>query len=413
MGNLYEAHRSQLEQFLEVGDLAILFSGKAPKSTADAHYSFLPNKNFFYFTWCTQEHFIVAMLRTEKGLESTLFIEKPDYDIEKWVGRKLTKEAATQVSGISDVQYLDGFMTWLGRTAYNGKVERLFLDLEKLNWDEGDSAAAVFAAEFSKRYPFIAVKTLHFILCELRVIKSDEEIKQVEKAIDITHKGLDGILKMLQHDVYEYQLEATFAYHIRMNGAERNSFETIAASGGDGVILHYVENSKQVKDGDLVLLDLGAQYGQYAADISRTYPVNGKFNDRQKLFYNIVLKAQQAVIDAMKPGIPYEELNKICQKTLTEELKAIGLIKEDAELSKYYYHGVSHYLGLDVHDIGSRNGLLKEGMILTVEPGLYVAEENIGIRIEDDVLITAEGNRVLSSAIPKTVEEIEALMAKK
>ena len=159
---------------------------------------------------------------------------------------------------------------------------------------------------------------------------------------------------MLKHDVYEYQLEATFAYHIRMNGAERNSFETIAASGGDAVILHYVENSKQVKDGDLVLLDLGAQYGQYAADISRTYPVNGKFNERQKLFYNIVLKAQNAVIDAMKPGIPYEDLNKICQKTLTEELKNIGLIQEDSELSKYYYHGVSHYLGLDVHDIGSR-----------------------------------------------------------
>ena len=156
----------------------------------------------------------------------------------------------------------------------------------------------------------------------------------------------------------------------RSNGAERNSFETIAASGGDAVILHYVENSKQVKDGDLVLLDLGAQYGQYAADISRTYPVNGKFNERQKLFYNIVLKAQNAVIDAMKPGIPYEDLNKICQKTLTEELKNIGLIQEDSELSKYYYHGVSHYLGLDVHDIGSRNGLLKEGMILTVEPGL-------------------------------------------
>lgn len=410
MTTIYEAHRAQLEGFLEVGDMAILFSGKAPKSTADAHYSFLPNKNFYYFTGCTQEHFIIAMVKTIKGLEATLFIEKPDYDIEKWIGRKLTKDAATNVSGIKDVQYLDGFISWVSKTVYSGNVERLFLDLEKMNWDENDSPAASFANDFAKRYPFVSIKSLHFILCELRVLKSEEEVELVKKAIDITNIGINAIMNALKPDLYEYQLEATFEYHIRMNGAERCSFETIAASGEDGVILHYVENSKKIKAGDLVLLDLGAQYQQYAADISRTLPANGKFTDRQKQIYNIVLKAQSEVIAAMKPGIPFEELNKVCQKTLTMELKKIGLIKEDSELSKYYYHGVSHYLGLDVHDIGSRNGLLKEGMILTVEPGLYIAEENIGIRIEDDVLITEKGNEVLSKQIPKTVEEIEAIM---
>jgi len=409
---LFEAHRAQLGSSLDVGDMAILFSGKAPKSTADAHYSFLPNKNFFYLTGCTQENFIVALLKTETGFETTLFIEKPDYDVEKWYGRKLTQEAATQISGIEDVQYLDAFIAWTGKTIYNGKVERLYLDLEKLSWDEMDSPAATFASDVVKRYPFVLIKSLHFMLCDLRVIKADREVELVRKAIDITHIGLNHILEMLKPEVLEYQLEATFAYQIRMNGAERCSFETIAASGGDGVILHYVENSKPVKDGDLVLLDLGAQYNQYAADITRTYPVNGVFSDRQKQIYNIVLKAQTAVIDAMQPGLPFDELNKICQKTLSEELKAIGLIKEDSELSKYYYHGVSHYLGLDVHDIGNRNTLLKPGMILTVEPGLYIAEENIGIRIEDDVLITASGHDVLSSDIPKTVDAIEALMRK-
>ncbi len=410
MQSIYEAHREHLSQFLNVGDLAVLFSGKAPKSTADAHYAFLPNKNFFYFTGCTEEHFIVTMLMTDKGLETTLFIEKPDYDVEKWVGRKLTKASAIEKSGIKDVQYLDQFISFTGRLINNGKVERVFLDLEKLSWDEMESAASTFVSEFSKRYPFITVKSLHFILCELRVIKSEEEIKQIETAIDLTNKGLDAILKILKPGVIEYQLEATFAYHIRMHGAERCSFETIAASGSDGVILHYVENKKPVQAGDLVLLDLGAQYGQYAADISRTYPVSGKFTERQAQIYNIVLKAQQDVIDAMKPGIPFEELNKVCQKSLAESLKQIGLIKEDSELTKYYYHGVSHYLGLDVHDIGSRNGLLKPGMVLTVEPGLYIAEENIGIRIEDDILITEDGNVVLSKQIPKSVADIEAMM---
>ncbi len=411
MKALYENHRQQLASFMEIGDMAILFSGKAPKSTADAHYSFLPNKNFFYFTGCTQEHFVLAMVKSEKGLESTLFIEKPDYDIEKWVGRKLTKDAAVELSGITDVQYVDGFVSWIARQVYNGKITRLYLDLEKMNWDELDSPASQFAGDFCKRYPFVNMKSLHFILCELRVLKSDEELDQIKRAIDLTKIGIEGILNTLKPNVYEYQLEATFEYHIKMNGAERCSFETIAASGEDGVILHYVENSKPLKDGDLVLLDLGAQYKQYAADISRTFPVNGKFTERQKQIYNIVLKAQQDVIDAMKPGIPFEELNKVCQKSLADSLISIGLIKDFSELSKYYYHGVSHYLGLDVHDIGSRNGLLKEGMVLTVEPGLYIAEESIGIRIEDDVLITETGNVVLSSHIPKSVEEIERLMA--
>ena len=411
MKALYENHRQQLASFMEIGDMAILFSGKAPKSTADAHYSFLPNKNFFYFTGCTQEHFVLAMVKSEKGLESTLFIEKPDYDIEKWVGRKLTKDAAVELSGIADVQYVDGFVSWIARQVYNGKITRLYLDLEKMNWDELDSPASQFAGDFSKRYPFVNMKSLHFILCELRVLKSDEELDQIKRAIDLTKLGIEGILNTLKPNVYEYQLEATFEYHIKMNGAERCSFETIAASGEDGVILHYVENSKPLKDGDLVLLDLGAQYKQYAADISRTFPVNGKFTERQKQIYNIVLKAQQDVIDAMKPGIPFEELNKVCQKSLADSLISIGLIKDFSELSKYYYHGVSHYLGLDVHDIGSRNGLLKEGMVLTVEPGLYIAEESIGIRIEDDVLITETGNIVLSSHLPKSVEEIERLMA--
>lgn len=411
MKSLFEAHRSALEGFLEVGDMAVLFSGKAPKSTADAHYSFLPNKNFYYFTGCTQEHFVLVMLKTEKGLESTLFIEKPDYDVEKWIGRKLTREGATELSGISDIQYLDQYITHVGRAVYNSRAQRLLLDLEKMGWDEQDSPAAVFASEFSKRYPFVSIKSLHYILSELRVLKTEEEIACIQSAIDITHKGLDGILSMLKPDVFEYQIEATFAYHTRMNGAERCAFETIAASGSDAVILHYVENSKKVSDGDLVLLDLGAQYKQYAADISRTYPVNGKFTARQKQIYNIVLKAQQDVIDAIKPGVPFESLNRICQESLTSSLLEIGLIKEAAELSKYYYHGVSHYLGLDVHDIGSRNGLLKAGMVVTVEPGLYIEEESIGIRIEDDILITEEGNINLSKAIPKTVDEIEAQMA--
>lgn len=410
MSAFFENNRNKLGARMENGDLAVLFAGKAPKSTADAHYSFMSNKNFFYFTGLTREHFIWTMIKTEKGLESTLFIEKPDYDIEKWIGRKMTKEAAKEKSGIDEIHFIESFHTFINKLVQSGSVKCLCLDLERLDWDEKDSVADEFAFDFKKRYPHVSIKTLHQIEVDLRMFKDDYEVENIKKAVDLTHKGLEAILDVLKPGMFEYQLEATFSHAIRMNGADGNSFPTIAASGKDAVILHYVENDKVLNDGDLVLLDLGAQFNEYAADITRTFPVNGKFSDRQKTIYNIVLKAQEAVIEAIRPGTPFEELNKICKNTLTEELMSIGLISGESELSKYYYHGVSHHLGLDVHDLGLRETQLKPGMVITVEPGLYIEEENIGIRIEEDVLVTENGNEVLSKDIPKTVEAIEAIM---
>ncbi|MBF4692718.1 aminopeptidase P N-terminal domain-containing protein [Fusibacter ferrireducens] len=407
---MHTTFRNALGEKLTTGDAVVLFAGKAPKSTADANYTFLPNKNFFYLTGITCENFIILMHKTERAFESHLFIEKPDYDIEKWIGRKMTKETATSISGVESVKYLDEFHDVLNRLIYNNQIQKIYLDLEKLSWDESDSVAHDFSMALQKRYPFIRLKTIHPILSEMRMIKTPEEIAHIREAIQMTDQGLRSILKMLKPDVMEYQIEATFAHAIRMAGADGNSFPTIAASGGDAVILHYVENNKAAKAGDMVLLDLGAQYKQYAADISRTYPVSGRFSERQKTIYNIVLKAQAATIEAMKPGVKFETLNEVCKSTLISELKAIGLIQKDEELTRYYYHGVSHYLGLDVHDLGRRDVILQPGMVLTVEPGLYIAEENIGIRIEDDILITEAGNENLSVMIPKTIDEIEKLM---
>lgn len=403
-------NRNKLNPYMNSGDLAVIFSGTAPKSTADAHHTFMMNKNFHYLTGLTQENFTVALLKKGDHLETVLFIEKPDYDVEKWYGRKLTKEAATELSGIENVKYLDEFNPWVNAQVFNEHVKRVCLDLEKLSWDEPHSKAHQFGRDIKERYLFLGIETLHPTLSAIRLVKSNYEIEQMQKAIDLTKEGLEKVMEVLKPEVYEYQLEATFAHSIRMGGADGSSFPTIAASGSDAVILHYVENNKAVKDGDLVLIDLGAAYNQYAADISRTYPVNGKFTARQKQIYDIVLKAMNAVIDSIKPGIPFTDLNKVCRKVLTDELTAIGLIKNEDELSKYYYHGVSHYLGLDVHDLGSREANLEMGMVLTVEPGLYIAEEGIGIRIEDDILVTADGHKNLSSHIIKTTEEIEAFM---
>jgi Xaa-Pro aminopeptidase len=397
---------------LAVGDMAIFFSGNAPQSTADSHYVFRPDKNFYYLSGTTRESFILVLMKTEGKEESVLFIEKPDYDIEKWVGRKLKKEAAIEASGIDNVQYLSGFEAWLNRMIYSSKFDQMYLDLPRMKFDGEMTAAMRFAEKVQKNYPGLAIKNAHKFMCELRMIKSDFEISEIRKAVELTKNGLENVMSTLKPGDREYVAQAEFNYSIMKNGADGNAFDTIAASGENAVILHYVENDQVMTDGDLILMDLGAQYNQYASDITRTYPINGKYSDRQKTLYNIVLKAHDAVIDMMKPGVPFADLNKKCSEVLVEELLAIGLIEEAKELGKYYYHGVSHFMGLDVHDIGFRDAVLTEGMVFTVEPGLYIAEEKIGIRIESDILITKDGNDNLSDDIIRTVEDIEAFMAK-
>lgn len=411
MKDLFIRNREKLNAYLNDGDLVLLYQGSAPKSTADAHYTFKPNKNFYYFTGLNQENFIVAMHKQGGKLNTTLFVEFPNYDVEKWYGRKLSKEAATEISGIETVVYTQEYESWVTKNIYADKITRIYFDLEKLDWNESDSYSHKQAMNIQKRFPFIQLGSVHPFATKLRMKKEAEEIVLMQQAVDITKQGLEDVMRFMKPGAMEYQLESTFAHSIRMNGADGNSFPTIAAGGKEAVILHYVENNRPLEDNTLVLIDLGAQYKEYAADITRTYPVNGKFTARQKEIYDIVLKAEQAVIDMMKPGVPFTDMNETCKKVLSEELIRIGLIQSADELSKYYYHGVSHHLGLDVHDLGDREAHLEPGMVFTVEPGLYIAEENIGIRIEDDVLITEDGHKVLSADIIRTTEDIEAFMA--
>lgn len=412
MKEFFVKNRENLLSQLSVGDMAILFSGTSPQSSADSHYDFRPDKNFYYLTGTTRETFILVLSKLETKTEAILFIEKPDYDIEKWVGRKLTVDQTKEVSGLENIKFLPEFENWLNKSIYSTKFNRVYLDLPRMKYDGEMTAGMLFAQDIRKNYPEITIKNVHKFMSELRMIKTDFEVDEIRKALSLTQLGLDNVMTNLKPGEREYVAESEFRYAIRKNGADTNAFPTIAASGGNAVILHYVENNQIMQDGDLILMDLGAQYNQYASDITRTYPINGKYSDRQKILYNIVLKANEEVIKMMKPGLEFAELNKKCSEVLSEELIKIGLIKEASELSKYYYHGVSHFMGLDVHDLGFRDVKLEPGMIFTVEPGLYVAEENIGIRIEDDILITEDGYINLSKDIIKSVDDIEAFMSK-
>lgn len=409
----FENNRDKVTNVLNNKEALVLFSGKQKKTTADGLYPFKVNKNFFYMTGLKRENFILVLMKINDVVSTKLFIESPNEKAEKWYGRKLKKEAVTELSGIADVDYVETFNTWFNGQLYENTITSVYLDLEKMSWDEIDESAHLFSKQLKERYAFIDIKTAHPYLSELRTIKADYEIDELRKAVALTDKSLKKVMDALKPGSHEYQMASTFLHEVIMNGGDGLSFPTIAASGEDAVVLHYEENEKEILDNTLMLFDCGAQWNEYCADITRTYPSNGKFSDRQKVIYNIVLEAEETCIAAAKPGMTIESMNEICKEVLAKGCIEIGLIKEASELSKYYYHGVSHFLGLDTHDLGDRKIEFKPGMVITVEPGLYIEEEGIGVRIEDDILITETGQENLSEAIIKSVDEIEAYMAKR
>lgn len=407
----YVSNRAKLMEGVEDNSAVIIFAGTAPHMSADAHYNHVPNRNFLYLTGIDRENVILLITKAKGKVEETLFIEKSDPVMAKWVGERISKEEAGKLSGISKIAYIDNFNDSISMLGF-ANFENMYLDLERRGWDSMQSVSQLFAKEVGEKYPSFRVRNIYNAIRDLRVIKSKEELEDMKKAIDITEEGIKSMMKNAKPGMMEYEIEAYFDFELMRRGVRQHAFNTIAASGVNGTILHYVENNCKTGENDLILCDLGAQYNYYCADITRTFPVSGKFTDRQKAVYNVVLKALEETTKAIKPGVPFVDLNEVCKKVLIDGCKELGLIKEDSEISKYYYHGVSHYLGLDTHDVGTRNVNLTPGMVLTVEPGLYIEEEKIGIRIEDDVVVTESGHDVLSMNILRTVEEIENLMKK-
>lgn len=403
-------NRKRLEERIEKDTILLLFAGKAPYKSADELYPFTPNRNFYYMTGIDEDKVILLISNIDGKVSEKLFIQRPDPIMAKWVGPTISEEEAKEKSGIDNIEYLDKFEDSIGSILNRNRIEKIYLDLERQELRTSFTESQEFAKIVAERYPYIQIKNIYYDIAELRTIKSKEEIDLIRKAIEITNEGILNMMKNAKPGMMEYEIEAYFDFTLKKNGIANKAFATIAGSGKNGTILHYSANNSKTKDGDLILFDLGAQYRYYNADITRTFPVNGKFTERQKEVYNIVLEAMEAVEKAARPGILYGKLNEIAKRVLTEGCKKLGLIKEDKEISKYYYHSVSHYLGLDTHDVGMYNVELKPGMVITNEPGLYIEEEGIGIRIEDDLLITEDGCENLSKDIIKTIEEIESFM---
>lgn len=409
----FTQNRKRLAERMPQNSIAVLFAGKAPCKRGDEYYPFSPDRNFYYLTGIEREDMIFVLAKYGTQTEEILFLPRDNGELAKWVGANMTPEEAQEVSGITDLRPLDAFLEDFATLVFRQNITTLCLDMEHRQWADTQTPALRFAAECRANYPAMQFLDLYPIFGDLRLIKTPFELERMRKAMEITRKGLESMMLHARPNMYEYEMEAYFDFTLMQNGVRHKAFSTIAAAGERATILHYSKNDGIAKDGDLLLVDCGAQYGWYNGDITRTFPVNGKFTPRQRMVYEIVLEGQQKVIDAIRPGLPFSRLNEILKEHYLIALQKIGLAESMEDVTKYYYHGVSHYLGAETHDIGryiSRD--LQPGMVLTVEPGLYIPQWEIGIRIEDDVLVTENGCEVMTKDMMKTVDEIEAFLAK-
>ena len=411
----FETRREKLFDLIPEGSVVLIHSGVSKIASEDENYPFRVNNNFFYLTGIKQENSILFMVKNLGVRKTYHFIDEYSELKEKWTGKRLSKEEASVISEIKNVLTNNVFLSQLDLaiqygSSHFGTIENLYIDLSDELKIANNTSTKEFEIRINELYPHVKVINVRPLVCKLRMIKSAYEIEQIKEAINLTHHGINQVLMHMKENMKEYQLANIFEFYGKDKDKTPLAFDTIVAGGVNATCLHYPSQMDRIKNGDLILFDLGYSVNGYSGDISRTYPLNGKFNDLQKKIYSIVLLCNKAVIEYAKEGLTIADLQNFTIDFYKNELLRAGLIKSGEEVNKYYYHNVSHHLGLDTHDISDRSLPLQAGNVITVEPGLYFKEYGIGVRIEDDILITKDGCEVLSRAIKKEVEDVESLI---
>ena len=396
---------------LQTNAAVMLFSGKAPMRSEDEAYDFSVNRNFYYLTGLDREDMVLLMYTMDGTVREMLFVLPYDERLARWVGGRMSKEEASQISGIEDVEdvsSLDDIVASIMNRSRKDSTFRFCFDFWHYSMDQAKTPAHVYAEKLKEKYPYLIMKDIYPVLTHLRLVKDEYEINCIRNAIHVTNLGIQQMMRASRPGIYEMQMEAVFDFVLKQSLCKKTAFKTIAASGKRATVLHYSDNNQLMGNGELFLCDLGATCEYYNADISRTFPVNRSFTPRQRELYEIVLNAQKIVEENARPGVRMRDLNQMVIDYYKEELPKHGL---NEDVSEYYFHSCGHHLGLDTHDCdGGLGAVLEAGNVITNEPGLYITEEGIGIRIEDDLLITQEGAEVLSQEIMKDPDEIEAYM---
>lgn len=418
---LFISNRQRFVAHLPEGALAIFNANDILPTNADGTLPLVQNRDLFYLTGVDQEETMLVLFPKafNPAHREMLFVVETNETLARWEGAKLSKEEATALTGISSIFWLSEFERVLKDVM--SQASKVFLNSnEHLRASNPvETRDARFRKWIMEQYPVHAYDRSAPIMHRLRAVKSPIEVDIMQKAADINTKAFHRILKTLKPGMMEYELEAEFIHEYKRNGSPDFSYTPIIASGASACVLHYIENDKECKDGDLVLFDCGNWYANYASDVTRCYPVNGRFTGRQKQIYNAVLRVEKAAMELLRPGNQLHEYHKEVGDLMTKELLDLKLIdKTDVKnqdpnwpaYKKYFMHGTSHYLGLDVHDVGLWTEKMEVGNVFTCEPGIYIPEEGIGIRIEDNIVIGKDSNLNMTAGIPKEVEEIEEIM---
>ena len=418
---LFINNRKKFSAKLATNTIAIFNANDVMPTNADGTMPFRQNNDLFWLSGVDQEESVLVVFpdHTDESQREILFLKETNEHIAIWEGAKLTKESALKTAGIKTVYWLNELEGKIAELI--GKCNGIYLNKNI----HSRSASAVetrddrFRKMIADKFSETTIHEVAPIMHELRAIKSNFEIKLMQNACDITEKGLRRILPFIKPGVTEYEIEAELMHEFLKNRSNGFAYQPIIGSGVDSCVLHYIDNNKGCKDGDILLMDFGAEYANYASDLTRTIPVNGKFTNRQKAVYNSVLLVMKEATNMLRPGTIFKEYNAEIGRIMELELIKLGLLdkhdvqKQEAKsplFKQYFMHGTSHYLGLDVHDVGDFDWPMKEGMVFTCEPGIYILEEKLGIRLENDILITENGPDDLMKHIPIEAEEIEHLM---
>ena len=420
---LFTTNRKRFIKEMKSSSIAIFVSNDEVPSNGDALYPFRQNSDLFWLTGIEQEDSMVIIFpdHPDPKFREVLVLVRPNELKEKWDGKRLRADEAKKISGIETIVWLDALDPLL--QSWIHLAENIYLDS-----NENDRKGSLvqtreyrYIEEIRRRFPLHQYFRAAKIMKELRAIKTALEIEVLQQAIDITAMTFNSLLTFIRPGVMEFDIEAEIWHSFLKQRATGPAYGSIIASGDRARTLHYVSNNEECKSGELVLMDFGAEYGHYCADLTRTVPVNGKFSRRQKRIYDTCLHLHNYAKSLLKPGITINQYHKKVGEEANKIFQKIGLLKksdlknqtpEQPAYAKYLYHGISHHLGIDVHDLGTRTEPIKAGMVFTVEPGIYIEEEQMGIRIENNVWITRNGNKDLMSKIPITTDDIEAIMKK-
>lgn len=423
---LFIHNRKRLIEQLPSGALAVFNSNDQMPTNADGTMPFHQNSDLFYLTGIEQEDSMLVICPEfpDKKLREVLFLREPNEQMEKWVGHQLSREEAQEISGVQTILWNGDFHRTFHHQMVMGGVTAVYL-----NTNEHYRSSVVVETRDRRfidwckgTYPLHQYQRVAPVMAKLRSVKQKREIELLQQACDITEQGFRRVLRFVKPGVTEYEIEAEYIHEFVRLGAKGFAYEPIIASGADNCVLHYITNNKVCRAGDLVLLDVAASYAHYNADLTRTLPVSGRFSKRQKEVYHAVLRVMRTAMKWMGPAVNFFEFQKKIEQVMEEELLKLRLITK-AEIKnqnpaspafkKYFYHGISHMLGLDVHDVGDMHAKMKIGSVWTVEPGIYIKEEGFGIRLENNVVIRKGGVIDLMRNVPIEVEEIESLMNNK